>query len=90
VLEANERARVLRKSVFFKCPQWFAREAAPFKEHVVVARKLSPSPFVRALLTPGRIRCRIRAASGAVRVLRFSRPRIGSNAVTRNKIGRLI
>ena len=24
----------------------------PFREHVVVARKLSPSPFVRALLTP--------------------------------------
>jgi hypothetical protein len=52
VLEANGRARVLRKSVFPKCHQWFARGAVPFREHVVVARKLSPSPFVRALITP--------------------------------------
>jgi hypothetical protein len=52
VLDASERARVLRRSVFRKAEQCVACGVMPFGEHVIGARKLSPLPFVCAPLGP--------------------------------------
>jgi hypothetical protein len=45
-------ARVLRRSVFPKRHQWFARDFVPFGEQWKWARNLSPLAYVRPPLTP--------------------------------------